>query len=80
MDSLSQQVSDLLCERLSIDKIEKEEDWNQQFKEMDSLDVVDAMFVLEDKLKVKFPYEIKFTSFQQIIDFLRKERLTVKEN
>ena len=77
MDSLSQKVSDLICDRLSIDRIEKEEDWKEQFKEMDSLDVVDAMFVIEDKLKVKFPYEIKFTSFQQIIEFLKKERLTV---
>jgi acyl carrier protein len=74
MDELSKEVSDVMSKRLQIDKIEKENDWDNEFGSLDSLDMVDLMFALEEHFHVKFSDKFETMSFRSIVDFITRYR------
>jgi len=74
MDGLSRQVSDVMCKRLQIENIEKENDWDQEFRSLDSLDIVDLIFALEEHFNVKFPDKLETMSFRNIVDYIERFR------
>jgi acyl carrier protein len=76
MDELSKEVSDVMCRRLQIDNIEDEKDWEREFQSLDSLDLIDLIFVLEDEFRVKFPDKIKNASFRHLVEFIGINRVS----
>ena len=75
MDELSKEVSDVMCRRLQIDNIEDEKDWEREFQSLDSLDLIDLIFALEDNFHVKFPDKIKNASFKNLVEFIGLNRV-----
>lgn len=74
MDGLSKEVSEAMCQRLQIENINDEKEWEKEFESLDSLDMIDLVFALEDRFKIKFPEKLDVSSigsFRHIVEYIR---------
>ena len=66
-------LSKLLSDRLDMDDVKDFSEWNQRFKEMDSLDMIDLVFAIEDHFRVKLPAECNMSTFDDLALVLEEE-------
>ena len=68
MDDTSVIVSKLLSDRLCIDPVTNISDWDENFKSLDSLDMIDILFCVEDHFNIRLREDCQILSFTDLVN------------
>ena len=68
MDDTSAIVSKLLSDRLCVGPVKDISDWDENFKSLDSLDMMDILFCVEDHFSVSLIEDCQILSFTDLVN------------
>jgi acyl carrier protein len=68
MDDNSAIVSKLLSDRLCVGPIKDISEWDENFKSLDSLDMMDILFCVEDHFNIRLREDCQILSFTDLVN------------
>ena len=74
MQDLANQVSEVISKRLGTGPVHDKSEWEEHFKTLDSLDMMDLIFDIENKFNIKVNAEAHIKNFDDLVQVVADEK------